>query len=153
MRLFTLIWLYLLPLALCASTDTVRLDDGVMRTTNQARSNWEESIILNPGGPCRILEAHIYYGAGSGADVVYLAGDAAEGDIQLGGFHAFKHASVTLGTAHNDVYTTTQSGGVGLITLTESTPTHFAGTFSFTGVNLNSEAKDVKDGVFRVKIQ
>jgi hypothetical protein len=81
MRLFTLIWLYLLPLALCASTDTVRLDDGVMRTTNQARSNWEESIILNPGGPCRILEAHIYYGAGSGADVVYLAGDAAEGAI------------------------------------------------------------------------
>jgi hypothetical protein len=81
MRLATLFLVVLSARILVASVDTLRLDDGTMRSTNQARDRWEESIILDPAGPCRVVEVHVYYGAGSGTDVVYLAGDAAEGAI------------------------------------------------------------------------
>lgn len=81
MPLVALLLFVLATAPLHSAVDTLRLDDGTMRTTNQSRSNWEESVILDPGGPCRILELHIFYGTGSGSDVVYLTGDAAEGAI------------------------------------------------------------------------
>lgn len=59
----------------------MKLDDGTLRSTNQPQERWEESIILDPGGPCDVVAVQVYYGSGTGQDIVYITGDAAEGAI------------------------------------------------------------------------
>ena len=76
----TLLALLLGTLTASAVTDTVRLDDGTSTQSNPIRRAWEESVILTPQAPCRVLEAHIYYASG-GTDTVRITGDAAEGTI------------------------------------------------------------------------
>src|SRR5215210_5389579 len=49
---------------------------------NAAKPGWEETMILVPAGPCRLLEAHIYLsGSKPGHDTIYIVGDPAEGAI------------------------------------------------------------------------
>jgi hypothetical protein len=51
------------------------------------RAGWEETVILNPGGPARILQLKIYYtGSRAGTDTVHIVGDAAEGAIPATSF-------------------------------------------------------------------
>lgn len=64
-----------------AAVDTLRTDDGTYASVNTAHENWEESIIISPNGPCKLERLLIYYGAGTGQDVVRVTGDAAEGAI------------------------------------------------------------------------
>lgn len=82
MRLAILITSFVIAVAgTRASVDTLRSDDGTFSWVNTARENWEESVILSPNGPCKLEKLLIYYGAGSGQDVVRVTGDAAEGAI------------------------------------------------------------------------
>jgi hypothetical protein len=64
-----------------ARIDTIRTDDGTFVSVNAARQDWEESVIIEPNGPCLLEKVLIYYGAGTGQDVVRITGDAAEGAI------------------------------------------------------------------------
>jgi len=71
----------LASIPMSARIDTVRADDGAYRQINTARTAWEESIILAPGGPCILKSIQIYYAGGTGTDTVFVTGDAAEGSI------------------------------------------------------------------------
>ncbi|CAN5462188.1 hypothetical protein BH10BAC6_BH10BAC6_17550 [soil metagenome] len=73
--------LLLATLPLSARVDTVRADDGSYKQVNTARTAWEESVILAPGGPCVVKNIQIYYAGGIGTDTVFVTGDAAEGSI------------------------------------------------------------------------
>ena len=67
--------------AAIATPDTVRVDNGVFGSTNPPRDGWEESIIIAPNTPCRIIGLMVYYGAGTGQDLIRITGDASEGTI------------------------------------------------------------------------
>ena len=61
-------------------TQIVKRDNGVPRTAYQERAEWEESVILQPDGPCEILEIQIYFaGETEGKDTIFIVGDAGEG--------------------------------------------------------------------------
>ena len=60
--------------------DTIFVDNGTPAGSNTIRVAWEESVILDPGRPCTLLRARIYY-ASAGSDTVRITGDAAEGTI------------------------------------------------------------------------
>lgn len=77
--LYLLLLLATLPLT--ARVDTTRADDGAYKQVNTARTAWEESVILAPGGPCVVKSIQIYYAGGIGTDTVFVTGDAAEGSI------------------------------------------------------------------------
>lgn len=63
-----------------ARTDTVYRDNGIYSVVNTITSGWEESIILQPGAPCRIVGISVYY-VGIGTDTIRITGDASEGTI------------------------------------------------------------------------
>jgi len=75
------LFLLLATLPLYARVDTVRADDGAYKQVHTARTAWEESVILAPGGPCVLKSIQMYYAGGIGTDTVYVTGDAAEGSI------------------------------------------------------------------------
>ncbi len=81
MRSTLCLFFLLATLPLAARVDTVRADDGAYRQVNTARTAWEESVILAPGGPCVLKNIQIYYAGGTGTDTVFVTGDAAEGSI------------------------------------------------------------------------
>jgi hypothetical protein len=81
MRSTLCLFFLLATLPLAARLDTVRADDGAYRQVNTARTAWEESVILAPGGPCVLKSIQIYYAGGTGTDTVFVTGDAAEGSI------------------------------------------------------------------------
>lgn len=78
----------ILPLAIAlmsvhvhAAEDTIFIDNGTASSGNQARAQWEESVILSPNAPCTLKKVLIYYTGGTGADTVRITGDASEGTI------------------------------------------------------------------------
>lgn len=81
MRSTLCLFFLLATLPLSARLDTVRADDGTFKQVNTARTAWEESVILEPGGPCVLKSIQIYYAGGTGTDTVFVTGDAAEGSI------------------------------------------------------------------------
>ncbi len=47
-----------------------------------SRPNWDETVLLQPDGPCNITEIQIYFtGTQAGKDTIYIVGDPAEGAI------------------------------------------------------------------------
>lgn len=64
-----------------AAEDTIYVDNGTASSGNQARAQWEESVILSPRAPCTLKKVLIYYSGGTGADTVRITGDASEGTI------------------------------------------------------------------------
>jgi hypothetical protein len=87
-----------------ARLDTVKVNDGTPSKSNTVRPLWEESAILAPNGPCVVKQIQIHYAAGSGADTIYLASDAAEGAIPPTQY------SWSYGTYTGPVVTTAQAG-------------------------------------------
>lgn len=81
MRHLPALLFFLAAFPLAARVDTVRADDGKFKQMNTARTAWEESVILSPGGPCVVKSIEIYYAGGTGTDTVFVTGDAAEGSI------------------------------------------------------------------------
>ncbi|MDZ4745596.1 MAG: FG-GAP-like repeat-containing protein [bacterium] len=63
-----------------ARVDTISRDNGVYSGVNTLTTGWEESIILQPGAPCRIVGISVYY-VGTGTDTIRITGDASEGTI------------------------------------------------------------------------
>ncbi len=65
----------------------VQTDNGQFGGHHVGQNNaplpmWEESAILKPDGPCRILEIHVFFdGNTPGKDTVYVVGDPSEGVI------------------------------------------------------------------------
>jgi hypothetical protein len=81
-RLLFVLQLFIIASVVATATpDTVRVDNGVYGSTNPAREGWEESIIISPNTPCRIIGLMVYYGAGTGQDEIRITGDASEGTI------------------------------------------------------------------------
>lgn len=77
---FLLCVIFLSTACLHARTDTVYRDNGIYSGVNTLTSGWEESIILQPGAPCRIVGISVYY-VGAGTDTIRITGDASEGTI------------------------------------------------------------------------
>lgn len=77
----TLACLVLASTVALAVPDTVQFDDGKFASVNTSRDGWEESVIIGADGPCKIEKLLIYYGSGTGNDIVRITGDAAEGAI------------------------------------------------------------------------
>ncbi len=71
----------LLSVNVHAAEDTIFIDNGTASSGNQARAQWEESVILSPNAPCTLKKVLIYYTGGTGADTVRITGDASEGTI------------------------------------------------------------------------
>ncbi len=59
----------------------VKNDNGTPRTSGyESRPDWEESVLLNPDGPCQVKEIHIYLtGDQASTDEFRVMGDPAEG--------------------------------------------------------------------------
>jgi hypothetical protein len=72
----------LLSLAAHAQTPVELKRDNGTPAGQQTRAGWEETVILSPNGPARILELRIYYrGTVARQDTVHIVGDAAAGAI------------------------------------------------------------------------
>ena len=82
--------LFVVPLTLVLTFASVTLSaqipieikrDNGTPSGHRTDAGWEESVILAPGGPARLLELKIYYRGGAGVDTVHICGDPAEGYI------------------------------------------------------------------------
>jgi hypothetical protein len=65
-----------------AQISTVKVDNGTVGGHYGAsgRSLWEESVMLQPKGPCRVMKLYLYLsGTTKAKDTIWLAGDASEG--------------------------------------------------------------------------
>ncbi|HRK03584.1 MAG TPA: FG-GAP-like repeat-containing protein [Chlorobiota bacterium] len=78
-----------------ALIDTIYRDNGVYSSSNLTRRGWDESVILSPGAPCRIIKVRVYY-AGTGTDTLRIVGDASEGTLPP---TQYVHSYNTLGSA------------------------------------------------------
>src|SRR5512145_2013033 len=63
----------------------VQRDNGKAKATLPSSylvDSIEESVILQPAGPCQVLEVHVYYkGTAAKKDTLWITGDPAEGTI------------------------------------------------------------------------
>lgn len=78
-----------------AVVDTIFRDNGVYASSNLTRRGWDESVILAPGAPCRIVKVRVYY-VGTGIDTLRIVGDASEGTLPP---TQYVHSYNTLGSA------------------------------------------------------
>jgi enediyne biosynthesis protein E4 len=64
----------------------IKRDNGTP-AGHHTQPGWEETVILSPAGPARVVAAKIYYsGTQAGSDTVHIVGDPAEGAIPATSF-------------------------------------------------------------------
>lgn len=71
------------PVAMAQEPVLLKRDSGTPNSRdNASKAGWEETIILVPDGPCRLLEVQVYLtGAVAARDTIYIVGDPSEGAL------------------------------------------------------------------------